>query len=373
MASIKTYLVCPDSFKGSVSAPDAAHAIALGIRDIDKDANVIELPIADGGEGTLEALVPEERRIKTAVRAPDGTSMTGEYGYVEQTAVIEMAKVAGLPLMQTYGMNAETASTYAVGELIRDALDRGFCNLLLTVGGSGTNDGGSGMLEALGARFYDSDNHLIPTPMSGGKLYDIAKIDLTDLDKRLYQTAINFACDVTNPLVGPLGATMTYGKQKGATPEMLVRLERGMEHYADVLETLTGKPFRTVAGCGAGGGFPTPLVGLFDAKIRSGIASVLEVLVFDRHLQNTDLVITGEGRIDGQSAYGKAISGVASAAKKLGVRVWALCGITGDGAEQMKDHGIERIGEIRKIATSDEESIKDAAHLLRRLTASMLP
>ena len=365
----RKYIVCPDSYKGSLSAADAARTIRRGILAVDPDAEVVEVPIADGGEGTLDALVPKENRIVCSVVGTNGARVTAEYGDVNGTAVIEMASAAGLCLVPEDERNPEHATTYGVGELILDALDHGYRSLLLTVGGSGTNDGGSGMMAALDAEFYDENGHKLSVfdeKKSGCENFveKIARIDLSRLDKRLKETTIVFACDVKNPMVGPTGATYIYGPQKGADEAMLARLEAGMVRYAALLKELSGVDVAGYPGCGAGGGLAAPLVALFNARIVSGIDAVLSSVGFEALLDGASLVITGEGKIDGQSAYGKAISGVALRAKEKGVPVLALVGMAGEGAETLCSVGVTRIAAMVDIAPSPSYSMTHAEELL---------
>lgn len=368
----RKYIVCPDSYKGSLSAADAARAIRRGILSADPDAVVIETPIADGGEGTLDALVRREHRISCNVVGTSGARVTAEYGDVNGTAVIEMASAAGITLVPADERNPEHATTYGVGELILDALDRGYRSLLLTVGGSGTNDGGSGMMEALGVEFYDDEGKKLSVfdeNKSGCENFvsKIAKIDLSRLDGRLKETTIVFACDVKNPMVGATGATYVYGPQKGADEAMLARLETGMMRYALLLRELSGVDIANYPGCGAGGGLAAPLVALFNARIVSGIDAVLSSVDFDGVLDGASLVITGEGKIDGQSAYGKAISGVATRAKAKGVPVLALVGMADEGAEKLHPVGVTRIAAMVDIAPSPSYSMTHAGELLEIL------
>ena len=358
----KKYIVCPDSFKGSISADNAAEAIKRGILAYDPSAEVVKLPIADGGEGTLDALTPSTDRISLTVRSSDGTPILAEYGHTTDTAIIEMARAAGLCLIDEAKRDPEVLSTYGVGQLILDALDRGYRKIMITVGGSGTNDGGSGLIEALGVRFYDKGGSLLS--MCGGALAKVDRIDASGLDKRLCETKITLASDVDNPLIGERGATMVYGPQKGAGREMLGRLESGLINYAEKLSLASGRDVKNIPGCGAGGGLAAPLVALFNARIISGIDAELSSVGFEELLDGASLVITGEGKIDGQSAYGKAISGVATRAKAKGVPVLALVGMAGEGAEKLHPVGVTRIAAMVDIAPSPSYSMTHAGELL---------
>ncbi len=363
--SSKKVIICPDSFKGSVTAREAALTIEKGVLRFSPDAVTLVLPIADGGEGTLDALVPPSMRIKRTVRGPLERDIKAEYGFADDTAIIEMASAAGLCLIEENERSAADTTTYGVGQLMLDALDRGYRKIMITVGGSATNDGGSGMLEALGAVFYDANGAHI-TKMCGRKLASVARIDADGIDRRLFETEIVFACDVTNPLVGNTGATRIYGPQKGASAAELDMLEAGMKNYASCLAEI-GKDVQDISGAGAGGGLPAPLLSLCGAKIRSGIDSVLAAVNFEKQLKGAALVITGEGKIDRQSAFGKAISGVVLRAAAEKVPVLALVGICGEGACELSKIGLTKISAISDIAKSPEDSMANASALLEQL------
>lgn len=362
-------IIAPDSFKGSISAADAAASIARGLQKQHPECSPVCVPIADGGEGTLDALVPADDRFTVTVTGTNGKPVAAEYGHIGDTAVIEMARAAGLTLTPESERSALTATTFGVGELMRDALERGYRSFLLTVGGSGTNDGGCGMAAALGIGFYGADGKpFVPT---GGTLENIVKIDTAGADSRLKDCKFTIATDVKNPLLGATGATYVYARQKGATDAELDRMEAGMTHYAALLEQLCGKAVATIRGCGAGGGFSAPLLGLFDAELRSGIDAVLDAVGFDSRLQGADAVITGEGKIDRQSLFGKAISGVCNAAKQHGIPVYALVGCVGDDRQTLLDMGLTDIAAIGDLAPDAAYSMAHADELLE-LAASKL-
>ena len=334
-------ILSPDSFKGSLSARGVGLALEKGIRRVIPDAECLILPIADGGEGTLETLVEESDLRYATVRSTGGAPVNAAYGVKGKTAVIEMARAAGLTLVDPDKLDPLGASTYGVGELILRALDEGCDHILLTVGGSGTNDGGSGMLCALGGRLFDADGGEIFG--CGGALSEVARVDVSGLDPRLQNCRFTVASDVTNPLVGELGATRVYGPQKGVTPDMIDALESGMRSYARAVEAAAGKAVAEIPGCGAGGGLITPLLAFCNVTVRSGIESVLEAADFDGQLIGADAVITGEGRVDAQSCYGKAISGVASHAAAKNVPVYVASGGLGEGWEELLRHGIREV------------------------------
>lgn len=360
-------VIAPDSFKGSISAHDAAKAIEKGLRDGSKSKALVSVvaPIADGGEGTLDALTTEAQRISVKVASTNGKRINAQYGAVGDTAVIEMARAAGLTLTPESERNASLATTFGVGEMILDALDNGYKNILLTVGGSGTNDGGCGMFAALGARFSDeSGNSFVPT---GATLEKISDIDVTSLDKRLSACQFIIATDVKNTLCGNTGATYVYARQKGADDASLEQMERGMCHYASLLKEKCGRDIANTEGCGAGGGLASPLLTFLDAKIRSGIEAVLDTVGFDKRITDADAIITGEGKIDAQSLFGKAISGVANTAKTHGVPVYCFVGCIGGDKNELLSLGISDIYALSDIAPSTEYSMSHADELLYTL------
>ena len=360
-------IIAPDAFKGSISAADAAQAIAKGLmRGTGDDIHpeVICLPIADGGEGTLDALVPTEQQISLTVTGPAGKPVTAAYGHIGKTAVIEMARAAGLTLVPEGERFGPSATTYGVGELIRDALNRHYRDFLLTVGGSGTNDGGCGMFAALGAKFITNDGTaFLPVAAS---LHQIAHISVAELDSRLKDCRFTIATDVKNPLLGENGATYVYAKQKRCDDSWLPAMEAGMTHYASILEATCGRQVADLAGCGAGGGISAPLLGFLQANLCSGIEAVLKAVGFTEHLHGADAVLTGEGKLDRQSLCGKAVSGVAKAAAVAGVPVYALVGTLGDDRNALLAMGLADILTLSEIAPSPAYSMTHAAELLEK-------
>ncbi len=357
-------IVAPDSFKGSVSAEEAALAIKSGLLDGagDPPLSVVCLPIADGGEGTLSAIVPMKDRRAHTVAGPDFEPISAEYGYIGKTAVIEMATAAGLTVLPPEKRSAARATTYGVGELIECALLEGAEEILLTVGGSATNDGGCGMIAALGTRFLDENGEeFIPT---GGTLSRICDLDLSNLSPLLKKAKITVATDVKNPLIGESGATYIYAKQKGATEEELVKMEAGMQSLAHLFAKKCGRDVSSVEGAGAGGGISAPLLAFTDARIQSGIEAVLSALSFDKALQDASLVITGEGKIDRQSLFGKAISGVARAAGEKGIPVDCFVGCIGDDPNELRRLGVRDLYAVADRASSPADSMQNAARYL---------
>jgi len=348
-------VICPDSFKGSISAKNAADAIARGLLAA-CDCKAVCLPIADGGEGTLDALVTGGK-ITVGVNGPYGKKGKAEYGILGDTAVIEMAQAAGLTLQDEDKRRVKYATTYGVGELITDALSRGVKKLLLTVGGSGTNDGGCGMFCALGGRFFNRfGQQFMPT---GATLCDIEKIDSSGLDKRLSDIQITIATDVKNTLRGADGATYVYARQKGATDDELVQMEAGMCNYA----ALVGDAADT-EGAGAGGGLAVPLLAFCNAKICSGIDAVLDAIDFENKIDGAQAIITGEGKLDRQSLFGKTISGVVRAAKDKNIPVFCMVGCVGDDREQLKSLGLCDIFALSDVAPDPQYSMTHADELL---------
>jgi len=361
-------VISPDSFKGSLSAAKAADAIEKGFVNActgKTPFEIIKCPIADGGEGTLDALVKPENIIKTPVNAPNMNKITARFGFVKDTAIIEMAEAAGLTLIPESRRDILSATTYGVGEMILSALEHGYKKIMLTVGGSGTNDGGCGMFASLGAEFRDMNGRdFIPT---GGTLKNIVEIDISKLDKRLNDCSFTIACDVTNPLIGEMGATKIYSRQKGADDSAVKLMEKGMINYAEILYKKSGKNVALIPGCGAGGGICAPLLAFLNAEIKSGISAVLSSLNYNKILKGADFVITGEGKIDAQSAYGKAISGVSKAAMSMGIPVYCFVGKIGEGAEIMTKCGVCGIYALCDIAESCQDSIDNAEALLEKI------
>ncbi|MBD2864868.1 glycerate kinase [Paenibacillus oceani] len=362
-------VVAPDSFKGSLSSVDAAEAIRSGIRRAVPDAEVVIVPMADGGEGTVDAVLAAAggERIEAEVTGPLGEPVRAAYGLLPdgRTAVIEMAAASGLPLVGTNERDPLRATTYGTGQLIRDALDRGVQRILIGLGGSATNDGGMGMAQALGVRFADAEGRELAAGRGcGGELERIASIDASGLDPRFAAAEVTVLSDVTNPLCGPDGASPVYGPQKGATPEMVERLDRGLAHYAERIAALNGRQVAEVPGAGAAGGLGAGLLAFGRTEMQSGIRVVMELAGFGRAAEGAALVITGEGRTDGQTAFGKVPAGIAEAAGVHGVPVVCLSGGLGDGAEALYDRGIAALFSIANRPMTLDEAMGDAAALL---------
>ncbi len=328
-------VIAPQAFKGSLDGPEVGAAIAAALAQAIPNAQVIVTPVADGGEGTTRALVgaTQGRLHSTRVTGPLGAPVQAEWGILGQnerdtsaapTAVIEMAAAAGLPLLAPHERDPLRASTRGVGELILQALDAGCQSIILGLGGSATNDGGAGMAQALGARLLDtSGDELSP---GGAALVSLARIDSSALDSRLRDVKISVACDVTNPLTGPLGASAVYGPQKGADPAMVAKLDAALAHYAEIIHRDLGRDVRETPGAGAAGGLGAGLLAFTQAELTPGAALALKTLHFDAIVRGAALVIVAEGRLDEQTAYGKIVGAVAQAARAAGARTLALAG-----------------------------------------------
>ncbi|SFL94248.1 glycerate kinase [Paenibacillus sp. 1_12] len=366
-------IIAPDSFKGSISASNAAQAIERGIKRFMPQAQTVLVPVADGGEGTLDCLIAAVGGVKlsASVTGPLGAPVTAEYGLLEpdQTAVIEMATASGLYLIPSAERNPLLATTYGTGELIRHALDAGCRSFLLALGGSATNDGGAGMLQALGMRLLDSAGNSVG--FGGGALDRIAMIDDSGWDPRIAESRFLIASDVQNPFIGPNGASRVFGPQKGATPEMVEQLELNLSAWADLIAVKTGKRVHELPGAGAAGGISGAFLAFFPASIKRGIDIVIEYSHLNDHLQAADLVITGEGQIDFQTASGKTPMGIAQEAQKFGVPTICLAGSVGKGIEALYEVGITSVHSIVTGPMSLQEAMSRASELLE-LTAEQV-
>lgn len=334
-------LLASDSYKGSLNTMQVAEQIKRGVKKVFPDAQFMCVPVADGGEGTVEAMVSslggEYRNVE--VTAPDGRKVQAVYGVLpDRKVVVEMAAASGLPLIPDKERNVMTATTYGTGELIQAALNEDCTQIYIGIGGSATNDGGMGMAQALGYSFRDKDGKEVG--FGGKELGRVAVIDNKNADQRLKEKDIIVMCDVTNPLCGELGAAAIYGPQKGATPEQIIELDHGLKHFAKVIKEQMGLDLEEIPGAGAAGGLGAGLIAFAGAKIKSGIDAILEVSDFNEKLNWADIVITGEGRIDCQSAFGKAISGISKMAKAKDVPVVAVSGSIEHGAEIIYEKGV---------------------------------
>lgn len=354
------FVLAPDSFKESMSAKTAAFAMKKGIMKVFPEAECVIVPMADGGEGTLESLVSatEGEIIKTDVIGPLGKKVTAEYGLLgdSETAVIEMASASGLQLIKPEDRNPLHTTSYGTGQLIKHALDKGVNRILIGIGGSATNDGGVGMLQALGVSFKDKDGEELP--FGGGALKHLHTIDTSGLDERIHNVQIDVACDVNNPLIGPTGASAIFGPQKGATRDMVTILDHNLTHYAKVIKEQLGEDIAFVAGAGAAGGMGAGLLAFLSARLKKGIDLVIEYTRLEEYVKDADFVFTGEGSIDGQTLYGKTPYGVATVAKKYSVPVIAFAGKIGNDIDALYENGFNAIVGILKEVTSLKESLE---------------
>lgn len=361
-------VVAPDSYKGSLTAKEVADCIEKGIKKVDKTIEVIKVPMADGGEGTVQSLVNSTKGkiINLTVRDPLMREINSFYGILgnKKTAIIEMAAASGLPLLKKEERNPMKTTTYGTGQLIKDALDRGCKHIIIGLGGSATNDGGCGMVMALGGRFIDSKGECIK--LGAENLDKIEKIDLSNLDNRLKECSIVAACDVKNPLVGREGASYIFGKQKGANEKMIEELDKKLRHYGRIIEKEMGIEVLSYEGAGAAGGLGAGILAFLNGKLRRGVDIIVEATNLESHIKDSDLVITGEGMIDIQTAYGKTPLGVANVAKKYNVPVIAIAGGIGEGAEELYDKGFNSIFSIVEKPMSLEQSISNANILLEK-------
>jgi glycerate kinase len=350
-------VIAPQSFKGSADAVAVAAAIARGFRRVLPDAQLDEVPLADGGEGTVRALVRATRGSirSTRVHDPLNREIDAEWGILGdgKTAVVEMAAASGLPLLRETERDPRVTSTRGTGELILAAAASGAHRIVVGIGGSATNDGGAGMARALGYRFLDRDGRDLPE--GGAALARLHHLE-GQTDPRLIRPAIEVACDVRNPLLGPEGASAIYGPQKGATPQMVEELDAALARYADVIEDFVGRNVRDVPGAGAAGGLGAGLLAFLDARLRSGAELVLDATRFVSRVAGADLVVTGEGRADAQSAYGKLTQAVTHAARDAGVRAAMVVGGTAPGYEALLSQGIEAI----EVSTPEGMPLADA-------------
>ena len=359
-------VVAPDSYKGSVSAPGVADAIRKGILRVFPDAEVAVVPIADGGEGTVEALVAATggQVLHESVTGPLGKPVNAHWGILGdgKTAVIEMASASGLSLVPQDKRDPRIATSRGTGQLMKAALDRGLRKMIVGIGGSATNDAGSGMARALGVKFLDANGEELPP--GGAPLAQLAEIDISEIDVRLQHTGIIVACDVDNPLCGARGASAVYGPQKGATPEIVTELDAALKNFAELARKVTGRDAAENPGAGAAGGLGAGLMFFTNAVLRPGIDVVNEATGLDSLIQGADLVITGEGCTDFQTVFGKAPLGVARLAKRHGKPVICLSGSLGSGAENVLQHGIDALMSVVPRPMSVDECMQSGASLV---------
>ena len=359
-------IIVPDSFKGSLSAIEAANAVNRGVKKAFNEAETVLLPIGDGGEGTMETLVAatggEIRKV--LVTGPMNNQVEAAYGILGDgnTCVIEMASASGLHLVPEEKLSPLQATTFGTGELIRKALDDGFSSFIIGLGGSATNDGGAGMLQALGLRILDAKGNEIGR--GGEELSKVEQLDLTALDNRISGSKFIIASDVQNPMVGPNGASCIFGPQKGANAEEVELLDQNMTKWADHILKSIGMELHNKPGAGAAGGIGGAFQAFFPAEMKSGVDVVLDYIKLDEELEGADLVITGEGKVDSQTIFGKTPLGVAQRAKSKNVPTIIIAGSAGHGTEELHHHGVVSIHSIINNPMTLKEAIENAEQLL---------
>lgn len=360
-------VIAPDSYKESLSALEVANAIEQGFREIWPDADYVKLPVADGGEGTVEAMVEATtgRIVEVDVTGPLGEPVTAFYGLSgdERTAFIEMAAASGLEQVPVALRDPLKTTSWGTGELIRHALDAGVDHIIIGLGGSATNDGGAGMVQALGAKLLDARHNEIGK--GGAALDALAQIDISQLDPRLAACRIEVACDVTNPLIGKEGASAVFGPQKGATAETIDRLDTALAHYAQIIARDLGVDVLELAGGGAAGGMGAALYAFCGAQLRRGIEIVTDALQLDACVADADLVITGEGRIDSQTIHGKVPVGVAKVAKRYHKPVIGIAGSLTADVGIVHEHGLDAVFSVIYTVCTLDDALKNAAENVR--------
>ncbi len=363
-------VIAPDSYKGSIYAYDAAKAMADGVRRVLPDAEVVLVPVADGGDGTLETLVETSggRIMTSEVTGPLGNRVSAQWGAMGDgvTAVAEMARTSGLALVRPEQRDPLNATTYGLGEIILEALEAGFRRFILGIGGSATNDAGAGMAQALGVRLLDADGADLPP--GGAALARLARIDTSGLDPRAADADFDVACDVNNPLTGPEGASAVYGPQKGATPAIVQQLDAALAHFAGVVKRDLGADVDGVPGSGAAGGLGGGIMAFLGGRLRPGVDIVLDTVDLASRLDGASLIITGEGCMDFQTVYNKAPIGVARLAGEHGIPVIGVSGSLGDGFTDVHEHGISAAVAITHAPMTLDEATDRAAELIASAT-----
>jgi glycerate 2-kinase len=367
-------VLAPDSYKESLTAKQACDAMEEGIRRILPEADVVKVPMADGGEGTVQSLVDATggQVLQAEVTGPLGIKVMAQYGILgdKETAIIEMAEASGICRVPSDQRNPLITTTYGTGELILEALDRGCSKFIMGIGGSGTNDGGAGMAQALGIRLLDEEDNELG--YGGGSLNRLNRIDLSRLDLRITECTFTIACDVDNPLCGPNGASHMFGPQKGATPKIVLELDRNLDHFSNIIQQELGINVKYLAGAGAAGGLGAGMVAFLGASLQRGVDIVIEATQLEEKLQGADLVFSGEGQCDFQTERGKAPYGVIKAARKAGVPVILIGGSIGHGIENLYDHGVESVFSMIDRPMSLEEAIEKSKELLVNITERII-
>lgn len=369
------FVLAPDSFKESMTAKEVCQAMEKGIKKVLPDADIISVLMADGGEGTMDSLVDATNGKKYAVEVtgPLGKQVTAHYGILgdQKTAIIEMAEASGLSYVSQNKRTPETiktTTTFGTGELINAALRNNVTRIIIGLGGSSTNDGGSGMAQAIGVKFFDQDDHEITKKLGGGDLKQIVRVDTTDINPKIKNTEFLLASDVTNPLTGPNGASYVFGPQKGADQKIVKELDDNLTHYAEII----GEDIAQTPGSGAAGGLGAGLLAFTQAKIYPGVKLVANEVHLAEKIKDADYVFTGEGGTDFQTQFGKTPYGVAQIAKKYNVPVISLAGYIGKGIDQLYDKGFTAIFGILAKAENIDQALKDGPQNVERTTENIV-
>ncbi len=367
-------VLAPDSFKESMSAKEACIAMERGIKKVNQDIKCVHVPMADGGEGTMQSLVDATngKIYSLEVVGPLGNKVQAEYGILgdREVGILEMASASGIHLVSLDKRNPLITTTYGTGELIKACLDKGVKKLLIGIGGSATNDGGAGVIQALGGKLLDKDGNELG--FGGGELGKLHNIDLTNFDPRLKDVVVEVACDVNNPLCGEKGASNVFGPQKGATPDMVSLLDNNLKHYANIIKEQIGMDVLEVPGAGAAGGLGAGLMAFLNGTLKKGIEIVIEYSGLEEKVKEADMVWTGEGSIDFQTQYGKTPLGVAAIAKKYDKPVIAFAGRVGDNIDVLYEKGIDSIFGIMKGVTSIEEALEKGKENIEKTSENVI-
>lgn len=369
-----TIILAPDSFKESMTAKEACEAMERGIKKVNDSINCIHVPMADGGEGTMQSLVDATngKVYSLKVVGPLGNEVEAQYGILGDgdVGILEMASASGIHLVSTEKRNPLLTTTYGTGQLIKACLDHGVKKLLIGIGGSATNDGGAGVIQALGGKLLDKQGNELS--FGGGELGKLNSIDLENFDSRLKDVVIEVACDVNNPLCGEKGASNVFGPQKGATKEMIGILDNNLKHYADIIKRQLGKDVLNEPGAGAAGGLGAGLMAFLDGTLKKGIEMVIEYASLEEKVKDADMVWTGEGSIDFQTQYGKTPLGVATVAKKYNKPVIALAGRVGEGIDVLYEKGIDSIFGIMKGVAPIEEALANGQENIEKTAENII-
>lgn len=373
------FVLAPDSFKESMTANEVCQAMTKGVKKVIPDAEITSVPMADGGEGTTDSLIAATngKKYSVEVTGPLGTKVTAHYGILGngQTAVIEMAEASGLsyvPQKNRIPATIKKATTFGTGELINDALKHNVKRIIIGLGGSSTNDGGSGMAQAIGVKFFDKDDHEITEKLGGGNLNQINRIDLSKINPQIKDVEFLIASDVTNPLIGPNGASAVFGPQKGADETAVKDLNNNLTHYAQIIKKELGKEIATIPGSGAAGGLGAGLLAFTNASIHSGVKLIAQEAHLEEKIKDVDYVFTGEGGTDFQTKFGKTPYGVAQIAQKYNIPVISLAGYLGKGIDQLYDEGFTAIFGILDKAENIAQALEDGPKNVERTTENIV-